>query len=167
MPRIGDRDDGIFLGVPDLDQRGRVLGHAAAVGNDQRQRFADVCHAPIGQRSRRHILRREVEAQHVDLALRQVLLRVDGVHARNIARDARVDRENPAARDRAARERDVQHPRQRDVVDELAAPGQQARVLLARDALADVAPGGDAGRIHDCSPAAVPASFRAARRMPW
>jgi hypothetical protein len=39
--------------------------------------------------------------------------------------------------DGAAHERDVQHPRERDVSDVAPAPGEQARVLDARHAGAD------------------------------
>ena len=61
------------------------------------------------------------------------------MHAGQLTRRRRVDREDLAARDGAAREGDMQHAGQGDVVDKLAAAGQQARVFLARHALADVA----------------------------
>jgi hypothetical protein len=60
----------------------------------------------------------------------------------------------------------MQHARQRNVVDELAAAGQQAWIFLTVNALADVAPGSDAGGVYAFSPMSGAASFFAARRMP-
>ncbi len=88
------------------------------------------------------------------------------MYAGNFARHLGFDRQDIAARDGAACEGDMQHARQRNVVDELAAAGQQAWVFLAANALADVAPGADTARVHDFSPLSAPASFFAARRMP-
>jgi len=50
-----------------------------------------------------------------------------------------------AARDGAAGEGDMHHARHHDVVDKLAAAGQQAWIFLAANALAYVAPGAGIG----------------------
>ena len=59
-------------------------------------------------------------------------------------RGRRVDAADRGAGERAAHEARVQHPGQRDVVDVGAVPGEQAGVLDAVDARADV-PGGAGG----------------------
>ena len=144
-PRVGDGDDRLFLRVLDLDQRGAILGDMAAVGNDECHRFAHIGHPSVGQRGYLHLGRDEEEVHHVDFEAGQILLGVDGMDAGNFARHIGIDREDIASRDGAAREGDMQHARQRNVVDELAAAGQQAWIFLAADALADVAPGADSG----------------------
>ncbi len=164
--RVGDRDDRLFLRVLDLNQRGRILSNMTAVRDDECHRFAHIGHPPIGERGSLHLGRDEEKVHHVDLEAGQVLLSVDGMYAGNLARRVRIDGENIASRDRTACERDMQHARQRDVVDELAAAGQQAWIFLAADALADVASGANTGGVHDSSPTPAPASFFATRRMP-
>jgi hypothetical protein len=54
------------------------------------------------------------------------------MHTGDVARHDGVDRENPAARNGTAREGDVQHPGQRDVVDELAPPVSRRGSSLRR-----------------------------------
>ena len=61
----------------------------------------------------------------------------DGVHAGRAQRRAGVDRADAAVRDRAAQDRGVQKIVAREVVDELAAPAQKAKVLDALDRAAD------------------------------
>ncbi len=179
-PRVVDCDDRIFLRVLDLNQRGPILGDMAAVGDDEGHRFADIGHPPVGQRGYFHLRRDEEKIHHVDLEAGQVFLSVDGVYAGNFARPHRIDREDSGPRDGAAGEGDMHHARHHDVVDKLAAAGQQAWIFLAANALAYVAPGAGIGvglgvggdlRVgrgdgaHDF-PLAAPASFFAARRIP-
>jgi hypothetical protein len=165
-PRICHADDRLFLHVFNFNQRGTVFGDVAAVGYDECHRFANIGHPTVGERCGLHLRRNEEKAQHVDLEVRQVWLSVDGMHAGDFARRVGVDRDDTAPRNGAACEGDMQHARQRNVVDELAAAGQQAWILLATHALADVAPGADAGSVHVFFSLSAPASFFAARRMP-
>jgi hypothetical protein len=46
-------------------------------------------------------------------------------------RGGRVDRDDPGVRQRAAEDGAVQHPRELDVVDVVALPADEARILLA------------------------------------
>ena len=110
-PCVGDGDDGLFLRILDLNQRGAILGDMPAVGNDERHRFADIGHAPVGQRGYFDLGRDEEKVHHVDLEAGQVFLGVDGVYAGNLACHIDFDREDPASRDGAAREGDMQHAR--------------------------------------------------------
>ena len=123
-PRVVDGDDRVFLRVLDRDQRGPIFGDVAAVGNDEGHRFAHIGNAPVGQRGRLNRGCDEEKTHHVDFEPGQVLLGVDGMYAGNFAGRFRADRKNIASRDRASCERDMQHARQRDIVDELAAAGQ-------------------------------------------
>ena len=158
-PRIGERDDRRFRVILDLDQRGGILGDGAAVGDHQRYRLAHIGYPAIGQRRGGHLHRHEEEAEHLELDAGEIGLRVNRVDAGNLARGLAVDRADRATGNCAAGEGDMQHAGQGDIVDKLAAPGEQARVFLAGHALADIARRARAlgerrsGGVHAVSPA--------------
>ena len=90
------RRGGQFLDV-DLDQRQRVLGDVALVGDDQRDRFADVSDLPARQDERRNVRRQNCAWKLQRQPVRgedapQIGQRVDRVDARKGARRAGVDR---------------------------------------------------------------------------
>ncbi len=64
-------------------------------------------------------------------------------------------------RDLAAQEGGVQHARQLDVVDEQRLPGEQPRVLVARDRGAEIA------RRHGAAPASASRGQQTASTMFW
>jgi hypothetical protein len=63
--------------------------------------------------------------------------RDDGVHARPCAGGGGIDRADAAVRHRTAQDHGVQEIFAREVVDELAAPAQQAKILDAFDRAPD------------------------------
>jgi hypothetical protein len=79
-------------------------------------------------------------------------------HARHPARGIQIDPGDPGVRVRAAEERDVERARQDEIGDVTALPGEEARVLDARDARADQL----AGR-----PASSFAAASTAFTIPW
>src|SRR5262249_34922234 len=102
----------------------------------------------------------------LEVVLQPVELRT-GEHrddARHARRDRRVDRGDAALRDVAADECCVQQAGDDDVVDVAAAPGEEPRVLMAGDALADEA---SAGGHASCPVGAVAAAMRTASMIPW
>ena len=66
-----------------------------------------------------------------------VLARQHGEHALRRARGGGVDRRDPGVGMGRAQDDPVRHPRQYEIVDIAAAPGEEAPVLAARDRLAD------------------------------
>ena len=99
-----------------------------------------------------------------EAAARQRLAGDDGLDVRVRQGGHRVDRDDPGVGQRAAQDRPVQHPRQRDVVHEGALAADEASILLARyGAVGSLfkAPGAGAhGRPARCS-----AAQRTARTM--
>ena len=61
----------------------------------------------------------------------------DGMHAGARQRGALVDRADAAVRDRAAQDHGVQHVREGEIIDVLAAPAQKPEILDAFDRAAD------------------------------
>ena len=139
VQRVGQRDDGIFLIIFDDDQTGRILGDIAAVGDDDRHQIADIGD-PI-DRHRRHGARRrrldEVTAAQIEVERLQVAAGVDRPHPGKRPRLFDVDRQDRAARHGAAHEGGVEQPGHDHIVDEGPLAGEQPRVFLARQPLAD------------------------------
>ena len=148
--------------VLDVDQLGRVLGEVAGGRDHGRDRLADVAHAvdrqhapdaglrlrPRGDRRRE---RRQVE---------QILAGDDERDALHGTRPRGVDRDDAGVRVRAAQEGDVEGSRRLDVVEVGRAAGEEARVLDAHDAGADVAAG------HPASTRSAPAAICTASTIP-
>ena len=126
-----------------VDELERVFRGVAVLGDDQRNRIADVADL-VGRETvdgGRLQARHHVHADHRTRlrGLRQpgeIGAGVDGDDARERPRLGRVDRHEPAVRHGAAEERAVQHPRQHDVVDVATASAQDARILGPRHAAA-------------------------------
>ncbi len=136
---VGDRGQRLEV---DVDQRGRVLGDVAAVGDHQRDRLADEAHLVLGEaiRHQRLLDRRIGHQQRHRLpphAFGQVRVGDDGMHARQRQRARLVDAADVRMWMRAAQHRDLEHTRQMDVVDVARAPGEEGRILLALDARAE------------------------------
>jgi hypothetical protein len=94
-------------------------------------------------------------------------------HVRRALRRCRVDTDDPRVGERAAHHRDVQHPRQGDVVGPAGAPGDQSLVLLAATVAADLGDGSVGARLlggghaDTPSPDVEPAACCTARTMLW
>ena len=120
-----------------LDERQRVLGEVAAVGDDHRDALADIAdlvhgQAPPGVRGR---VRTEVGQRVAQLGgLRAGDHRV---HPRGGQRLDGVDGGDRRVRVRAPQDRGVKHAGQGHVTDVAPAPAQELRVLDAPDRLAD------------------------------
>ena len=135
------RDDGVERVVGDPGGLDAVLDGVRVAGDDERQRLADEAHLAAGEdrhRGGRELLGGPVEHGD-DVAERQVGGVVGRDDAVDLAGRGEVQLRDRGVRDRGAHEARVQHPGQRDVVDEAAAPGEQARVLVPGDRGADPA----------------------------
>ena len=124
----------------ELDQLERILGECPSLGDDERVRIADVAHFVVGQ----HLVRAGwPHRQHGGRTHRadEHVVQVDcGQHGNDtvgLACGSDVDAHDASARDVAPCERHVQHAGHDDVVDVATLPGQQSRILLAADAVAD------------------------------
>ena len=135
------RDDGVERVVGDPGGLDAVLHGVRVAGDDERQRLADEAHLAAGEdrhRGGRELLGGPVEDGD-DVAERQVRGVVGRDDAVDLAGRGEVQLRDRGVRDRGAHEARVQHPGQSDVVDEAAAPGEQARVLVPGDRGADPA----------------------------
>ena len=152
QPGLGRGDDGQLV-VVDEHEVARILGDVARLGDHDCHRVADEADLVGCERRVRGWpvpVDGEVEVEHAGDAV-EVLRQEDGDHARQLPRLRRIDGEDLRVGERAADERRVQHPRQRDVVHVLAAPREDARILAPLDAAADELPDHPAGR-HDPPP---------------
>ena len=146
-----ERPPEVHHGVERFDVRfnelGRVLGHVAALGDDHGQRLAlmpdpladegqrraGVEHQPF-ERRRWHEHRARPE-ERAEIGGRE-----DGVDPGVRPRALHVEPAQPAGRQVAAHEGDVQRAGRLNVLDELGAAGQEARVLVARHPRPDPRP---------------------------
>ena len=119
----------------DTDETGGVFGDVAAVGDNQCDRLAKV--ADFAQRQAALLHRRVGKAGQRLGFLRRLRAGDDANDTRQRARRAGVDRFDARVRVRAAQRRSVRHVRQLEVIDEMAAADQEARVLFAQHARAD------------------------------
>ena len=71
----------------------------------------------------------------------EIVRDIDGDDAGTLARPGDVDADDLCMRDLAAQERDVQHARQFDVIDEQRLSGQELAIFIAFDRLAEGAGG--------------------------
>ena len=129
--------------VLDVDQLGRVLGERARARDDGGDGLADEAHAV----EREHVpraglgLRPRRDGRRERRQVAQVLAADDERDAVERARPRAVDRDDPRVRVRAAAEGDVQRARRLDVVEVDAAAREEAGILDAHHARADVAAG--------------------------
>ena len=108
--------------VVDGDQRGRVLGEVAAVGDHDRDRLADIGHLAVGERERPQPVERRAGIRvphHAALHehRREIVEREHGVDAGQRERLARVNAADQRMRMGAAHERGVQQAWERNVVE--------------------------------------------------
>ena len=75
----------------------------------------------------------------------------DGQHARGLTRGVALDRNDGRVGVRAAHEGHVGHPRQREVVDVAAAPGEETRVVRPLETGSDVTGGHDLFRMANAA----------------
>ncbi len=135
--------------VVDHDQLGGVLGEVAALRHHQHHGLADIAHPLAGER--RKLRPRDgavadagdAEGQRVELAGDaadavggEILAGEDAEHARCLPRRCYVDCENTGVGVRRAHEMGVNFAGLATVIDEVSAPHEKARVLLAPDRLA-------------------------------
>src|SRR5206468_5306354 len=120
-------------------------------------RVADVARLVLRERPVRRVLDLVVDRPRHEERRRELELRrrVDGDDAVELAGLRRVDAVDARVRVRAAHERDPEHPREADVVDVAATPGDQLRVLLAQLAGADD-PGAGLRDAHAVAPTSAP-----------
>ncbi len=128
--------------VVDRDQRRRVLGKIAVVGQDQRDRLADVRHLPVGEGEGPVAVERRPGigvAQHPTLGedRREIVEREHRAHPRQRQRGMGVDPADRGVRVGAAHERRLPGAGVRDVVDETSLAGEQGLILEARNARSD------------------------------
>jgi hypothetical protein len=166
LARILQGDDGILLVDLEPDQRDGILGHGPRFRNDHGDRIADAGNPPIGQQGQRRGQRGEEEGRHRDRNGAEVGLRVDRVDSRQGAGRFQVQRHDPPSCYGRAEKGAVQQARHAHVIDELTAPGEQARVFLAGDAPADEARCAGADHAHETGSSTSAVSWRMARRMP-
>ena len=144
--RLLDVDDGGQHLDIHKDSLGGILGLVACGGDHDGDRFTHVPHLAPGEWH----LRARVEDQPFDGRRRhqqrtgfpvisQVVGRVDCHDAGHRARGCHVDPSKAGMGVVAAHERDMQHPRQVHVIGEGGLPGQQPRVLVTFDRLAEIA----------------------------
>ncbi len=134
------------------DQGGCVLGQEPRLGDHHRHRLADEGDLVLGQHERRDVGRQlrgpELQRQALGRQLRhQIGERQHRMHAGRPGGRAGVDAPDQRMGVRAPHERDVQHVRKAEVVDEAATALQQRKVLDPLDRLADVA-----GAVHTAGP---------------
>jgi hypothetical protein len=131
-PGLRAGDDGERV-VVDVDQLERVVRDVHVLGDDARDLLPLHAHL-VG---REHGLRVAGERRHpCEVVLREDVPRHDHDDPGQLARTRRVDRVDLGVRERAAQDRHVEHVRELDVLDVGAAADDEARVLLALDALA-------------------------------
>ena len=145
LQRRGRVDDRGLLGIVDADQLGRVARLRQGVGDDDRDRVADMAH-PVGRQHRmrrldhrRAVLRMDEPAagQPADAVGREVGGGVDGRDPGCRPRRRGVDAGDPGIRVRAAQDEGVELAGPVDVVGVGALPGQEAVILAPPDRRSD------------------------------
>ncbi len=132
--RDGGVDQRRELLVFDLDLLGQILGERARLGDAHDHRLAHIAHLARCERGVVGSLEARDARERADrLEAREIL--GPQRHGRAGRRD--VDAADASMRDRAAQEGDLLEARHLDVADVVAAPQQQAGILLAREARAD------------------------------
>jgi hypothetical protein len=157
--RVGIDHGGKEL-VVEFDQARRVLGDGTAIRHHQRDRLAHISKLALGEPARIDVVPDRGHRQRQRDAVAgqeraQVAIGEHRVHPGQAARRRRVDAAQQRMRDRAAHEGRVQHPRQRDIVDEAARAAQQRCVFEAPDRPAHP---GCAGHQVPLTPACLPRS---------
>jgi hypothetical protein len=157
--------DDRLLGL-DLDDDGvdGVLGAVAGVGDHHGDRLAHRPHVTVGEQPELPVL------THVDLVagadvadhVVEVAGDVDRHDAGHLPSRRDVDRHQPAPCDVTPGKGAVEHPRDDDVVDELAVARQEPRILRAGNPLTHEA---HPGRAHCVAPPVVPQPAAAAASM--
>ncbi len=122
--------------VVHVDQLERVVRDIRVLGDHTGDLLALHAHLVGGE----HGLRVAGERRHPgEVVLGEELTGDDGDDARELGRSRRVDRVDLGVRERAAQDRHMQHVRELDVLDVVAAARDEARVLDALDASAQPA----------------------------
>ena len=140
---VGVEDERQGLEVdPDGERGGQCVG--LRLGDDRRDRLADVAHAVDRQAPHLGEVtadRRRVDAARHRLDERDRLVpRQDGHDARHGARRRRVDAEDAGVGDGAAHEHRVRHPGQHDVAGEDRATREVLVTVVLDDGIADQRP---------------------------
>ncbi len=133
------RDRGQRLDL-DVDRLQGILRQSRALGQDQRDRLADIAHLAMGDDwlpERLEIRQGLQPHRNVRHLAAEVRRRDHAMHARQHPRPRRVDRPDAAMGDRAAQDRRMQHAFAREIVDILPAAAQKAEILQAFDRAAD------------------------------
>ena len=129
VQRVAGVDHGGQRRVLDVDQRERVAGGVAGLGDDERHLLPLVAHL-VGGEHGLHVVR---ERGHPgEAALGELLAGDDGAHERMRLGGQRVDGDDPGTGVRAAQHGGVQHAGQGDVVDEPPAAAHEPGVFLPR-----------------------------------
>jgi hypothetical protein len=127
--RVGDSRQRV---VVDFDLGRGIFGERGRLRGDRGQRRADRVYRAAGQDRvgrRRHLARTLVQ-RHLGHA-GQIVGREHGEDARHSAGPLNVETCDARVGVRTARKGHVDHPRQRQIVDESAAPGEQSGVFPA------------------------------------
>ena len=131
------------------DRFGRVLGLVAGLGDDDRDRLADMAHLVVRQERLLRIEEFVLDdrgpfARHRDLALghrRQQLQQIGAIERQHDAGHRggarKVDRADAGMRRRAAHQHRVQHARQHQIGDELPLAGQKPAVFAPQERAPD------------------------------
>ena len=135
IDRLHHVGDGRQRLVDDVDEGDGVLGDVPGIGDDQRHRLADVAH--LAERDAALLDRRVGKAGQRSGLARRLLAGDHRDDARERLGRALVDRADARVGVRAAQRRGMGDVRQRDVVDEAPASGEETGVFLAQHARAD------------------------------
>ena len=142
---VGGVGDHRQFSVIDLDQRGGVARLRLCFGDHHGNALADEADPVVRQRPARrtvalrpaHVLRHHAGHQRTHAVSDIVLAGQHGDDTRSRRRGARVDTTDVGMRHRREDENRVGHARQHDVVDILAATGEEFGVFLAMNRLPD------------------------------
>ena len=121
--------------VFDVNQSGSIFGDIPGIGDHQHHRFANV--TDFSERDASLFDRRVGKTRQRSGFLRRILAGNHGDDAGQRQRGARVDRFDARVRVRRPQHRGMRHVRKCNVINETAAPDQEARVFLAQHASAD------------------------------
>ena len=127
----------------ELDRFQRIFGRRRAVGDDDRDRLADIADLAVRNDrllvglERRHLLLPQRNCRHRAERREHIRRRDHGMHAAAGERGRFVDGSDAAMRHRAAQDRGMQETVAHDVVDILAAAAQEPQILDALDRAAD------------------------------
>ena len=136
LHRVFHRDDGRKRLVVDIHQGGPIVGDGGIGGHYRSDGVAHVPDPPDRQRRMRHLLRVGHDPAHgkgAQLFL-ELLPGEDGDHALYRLGGGGVDAPDFGVSVRAPHDRHVEHAEELDVVDVVALPSDEARVLPALDA---------------------------------